>query len=147
MRLTVHTDYALRVMMQLAVEDERLTIDAIASAYGISANHVMKVVQKLAALGYLDSRRGRNGGLRLAREPAEINVGELVRKMEETSQFVECFNSETNACVVTPACGLRHVLAGAVEQFLDHLDQFTIADLVQKPDEFRTLLREHLATA
>lgn len=145
MRLTLHTDYALRVMMQLAIEEDLVTIEAIAQAYDISRNHVMKVVQRLAALGYVDSRRGRNGGLRLARAPREINVGELVRKMEETGQFVECFNSATNSCVVTPVCGLRHALAGAVDQFLGHLDNFTLADLVHKPVEFRALLHEPAA--
>lgn len=142
MRMTLHTDYALRVLMQLAVEPERMTIDAIADAYGISRNHVMKVVQKLGALGYLDSRRGRHGGVQLACEPREINVGTLVREMEETGQFVECFDPDNNECVVTPVCGLRHALAGAVEQFLVHLDRFTLADLVRKPTKFRSLLHE-----
>ena len=140
--MTLHTDYALRVLMQLAVEGERVTIDRIAESYGISRNHVMKVVQRLAALGYLDSRRGRLGGLQLARDPERINVGSLVREMEDTSQFVECFNPETNDCVVTPACGLRHALAGAVGQFLAHLDQFTLADLVRRPVDFGELLNE-----
>jgi len=145
MRLTLHTDYALRVMMQLAVEEDLVTIEAIAQAYDISRNHVMKVVQRLAALGYVDSRRGRNGGLRLARVAREINVGELVRKMEETGQFVECFDSATSGCVVSPVCGLRHALAGAVDQFLGHLDKFTLADLVHKPVAFRALLNEPVA--
>ncbi len=140
--MTVQTDYALRVLMQLAVSDERQTIDAIADGYGISRNHVMKVVQRLAMFGFIDSQRGRNGGLRLARAADEINVGALVRQMEETGQFVECFDSETNTCVVTPVCGLKHALSGAVEQFLVHLDKFTIADLVRKPREFRQLLDE-----
>ncbi|MGJ8537244.1 MAG: RrF2 family transcriptional regulator [Parasphingopyxis sp.] len=142
MRMTVQTDYALRVLMQLAVTGEQRTIDEIAQAYGISRNHVMKVVQRLAMLGIVDSQRGRNGGLRLARPADEINVGALVRQMEDTSQFVECFDSGTNQCVVTPACGLKHALSGAVEQFLVHLDRFTVADLVRKPVDFGQLLGE-----
>lgn len=140
--MTLHTDYALRVLMQLAVAEERTTIDAIADAYGISRNHVMKVVQKLSALGYLDSRRGRHGGLQLARPAAAINIGTLVREMEETRQFVECFDAAANSCVVTPVCGLRHALAGAVEQFLAHLDRFTLADLVARRAGFREILLE-----
>jgi Rrf2 family nitric oxide-sensitive transcriptional repressor len=141
MRMTVQTDYALRVLMFLATREDRSTIEMIAQAYGISRNHVMKVVQRLAGLGYLDNRRGRKGGLRLARDARDINVGALVRKFEDTGQFVECFDATTNQCVVAPACGLKHVLAGAVEQFLSHLDGFTIEDLVQKPVAFEALLQ------
>lgn len=142
MRMTVQTDYALRVLMQLAVIDQRLTIDDISQAYDISRNHVMKIVQKLVARGYVDSMRGRNGGLLLARAPSEINVGEVVRDMEEVGHFVECFDSETNSCVVSLACGLQHVLNGAVQKFLGHLDQFTIADLLRRPNDFRLLLSQ-----
>lgn len=141
MRMTVQTDYALRVLMFLATRDDRPTIDMIAQAYGISRNHVMKIVQRLSGFGYLDNRRGRNGGVRLAQDPGMINIGALVRKFEETGQFVECFDSATNQCVVTPVCGLKHVLAGAVEQFMAHLDGFTIEDLVQKPASFEALLQ------
>lgn len=145
--MTLHTDYALRVLMQLAVAEDRITIDAIAGAYGISRNHVMKVVQQLAALGYVDSLRGRNGGLRLARPQDAINVGEVVRQMEETGQFVECFDPDTSRCVVSPVCGLKHALDGAVERFLAHLDQFTIADLLHRPFDFRELLEADNITA
>lgn len=145
--MTVQTDYALRVLMHLAVEEQRVTIDMIANAYGISRNHVMKVAQKLAALGYLDNKRGRRGGLELARDADEINVGDLVRRFEGTGQFVECFDAATNHCTVTPVCGLKHVLADAVEQFLAHLDRYTIADLIRKPVDFRTLLRERTEAA
>ena len=140
MRITVQTDYALRVLMYLAVEEGRVTIDAVADGYGISRNHVMKVVQRLSALGYVESRRGRTGGLKLARAPEDINVGGLVRQIEDIGQFVECFAPKTNRCVVTPACGLKSVLAGAVEQFLAHLDRFTVADLVLRPRMFSELL-------
>lgn len=139
--MTVQTDYALRVLMFLAVRDERATIDMIAQTYGISRNHVMKVVQRLAGYGYLDNRRGRNGGLRLAQKASAINVGALVRQFEDTGQFVECFDTATNQCVITPACGLKHALAGAVEQFLSHLDRFTVEDLIQKPVAFEALLQ------
>lgn len=139
--MTVQTDYALRVLMFLAARDDRATIDIIAQSYGISRNHVMKVVQRLASFGYLDNRRGRNGGLRLAQKASTINVGALVRQFEDTGQFVECFDAATNQCVITPTCGLKHALAGAVEQFLEHLGRFTVEDLVQKPVAFEALLQ------
>lgn len=90
----------------------------------------MKVAQRLTAEGFVESVRGRIGGLKLALQPAELNVGVIVRTMEDTGTFVECFDPATNTCVVTPVCGLRHVLTGALESFARHLDQFSIADLI-----------------
>ena len=126
--------------MFLAVTDGHHSIAAIASAYGISKNHLMKVAQRLAAEGFVESVRGRSGGLRLARDPASLNVGAIVRIMEDTSSFAECFDPATNGCVVSPVCGLRHALKGAVEAFAQHLDRFTIADLIPNPQRYRALL-------
>jgi len=140
MRLSVQTDYALRTLMFLAVKQGHHSIADISRQYGISKNHLMKVAQRLAAEGYIQSVRGRGGGLKLARPAASLNVGAIVRTMEDVGSFVECFDPATNRCVVTPACGLRHVLAGAVEAFALHLDQFTVADLVEKKQEFGLLL-------
>lgn len=140
MRLSVHTDYALRTLMFLAVKDGHHSIAAIASAYGISKNHLMKVAQRLTAEGCVESVRGRNGGLRLARPASALNVGAIMRMMEDTGNFVECFDAATNTCVVTPACGLRHALAGALEAYARHLDTFTIADLVADSLHFDRLL-------
>lgn len=142
MRLSVQTDYALRTLMFLAVKDGHHSIADIARAYGISKNHLMKVAQRLTAEGFVESVRGRSGGLKLARAPSDLNVGAVVRIMEDTGTFVECFDAATNACVVTPACGLRHVLAGALDAFACHLDQFSVADLI--PDYER--YRGHLAS-
>ena len=136
MRLSLQTDYALRTLMYLAVKDGHHSIADIASAYGISKNHLMKVAQRLTAEGFVDSVRGRSGGLKLAQPPAELNVGAIVRIMEDTGAFVECFDAATNTCVVTPNCGLRHVLTGAVESFARHLDQFSIADLIPDKERF-----------
>lgn len=135
MRLSLQTDYALRTLMFLAGKDGHHSIADIASAYGISKNHLMKVAQRLTAEGFVDSVRGRSGGLKLALPPAELNVGAIVRTMEDTGTFVECLDAATNTCVVTPVCGLRHVLTGALESFARHLDQFSVADLI--PDEAR----------
>jgi len=130
MRLTVQTDFALRTLMFLSVSEGHQTIDMIARHYGISKNHLMKVAQRLVAEGYAESQRGRGGGLALARAPEALNLGAIVRKFEDVGAFVECFDPVTNQCAATPACGLKHILAGGVVAFLAHLDQFTVADLV-----------------
>ena len=136
MRLSLQTDYALRTLMFLAVKDGHHSIADIASAYGISKNHLMKVAQRLTAEGFVESVRGRSGGLKLSLPPAKLNVGAIVRTMEDTGTFVECFDPATNTCVVTPVCGLRHVLTGALESFARHLDQFSIADLIPNKETF-----------
>ena len=142
MRLSVHTDYALRTLMFLACSDSHHPISEISRKYGISSNHLMKVSQRLAAGGYVESVLGRSGGLKLTRPPDQINLGEIVRDLEDTLNFVECFNPETNNCVVTPVCGLRNVLADGVELFLAHLDQFTIADIVGDREKFKLTLNQ-----
>lgn len=140
MRLSLQTDYALRTLMFLAVKDGHHSIGAIASAYGISKNHLMKVAQRMTAEGFVEGVRGRSGGLKLAQPATALNVGTVVRVMEDTGTFVECFNPATNSCVVTPACGLRHALAGALEAFARHLDQLTIADLLPHREQYRAIL-------
>jgi Rrf2 family transcriptional regulator, nitric oxide-sensitive transcriptional repressor len=141
MRLTVQTDFALRTLMFLAASDGHQTIDIIASHYGISKNHLMKVAQRLVAEGYVVSVRGRGGGLALAHAPEELNVGEIVRKIEDIGMFVECFDPVTNQCAATPVCGLKHILAGGVMAFMAHLNQFSVADLVNSRSEFRLALK------
>ena len=139
MRLSVQTDYALRTLMYLAAHDGHHSISEIAGQYAISKNHLMKVAQRLAAEGFVDSVRGRSGGL-LLNQPAEtINVGNVVRTFEEYGAFVECFDATSGGCVVTPVCGLRHVLADGIEAFLRYLDGFTIADLVGDKARFRSV--------
>ena len=147
MRLSVQTDYALRTLMFLAVKDGHHSIAQIARAYGISKNHLMKVAQRLTAEGLVEGVRGRSGGLRLARPASDLNVGSIMRMMEDTGAFVECFDAATNSCVVTPACGLRHALAGALEAFARHLDQFTIADLVPNFESYARQLDVRTAAA
>ena len=146
MRLSLQTDYALRTLMFLAVKEGHHSIAEIASAYGISKNHLMKVAQRLTAEGFVESVRGRSGGLKLARPAESLNVGLIMRVMEDSGTFVQCFDAATNNCVVTPACALRHALAGALEAFARHLDQFTIADLVPNFESFRRQLDLHRAT-
>lgn len=136
MRLSLHTNYALRTLMFLAVKDGHHSIAEISRAYGISKNHLMKVAQRLSAEGFVESVRGRSGGLRLARPAGALNVGAIVRIMEDMNNFVECFDPTTNSCTVSPVCGLRHTLAGALEAFARHLDRYTIADLIPDTESF-----------
>jgi Rrf2 family transcriptional regulator, nitric oxide-sensitive transcriptional repressor len=140
MRLSLQTDYALRTLMFLAAKDGHHSIAEISRAYGISKNHLMKVAQRLAAEGFVDSVRGRNGGLKLARPANALNIGLIVRTMEDTGTFVECFDAATNNCIVTPVCGLRHTLAGALEAFAQHLDRYTVADLIPEVESFERQL-------
>ena len=138
MRLSVHTDFALRTLMYLAAHEGQHSIAEIAQQYGISKNHLMKVAQRLVAEGFVDSIRGRSGGLVLNQPAAAINVGHVVRTFEEYGGFVECFDKAGGDCVVSPVCGLRHVLADGIEAFLRHLDGFTVADLIGDKARFRS---------
>ena len=134
MRLTVYSDYTLRVLMYLALDQTRLaTIPEIATAYGISENHLMKVVHHLARAGIIESVRGKGGGIRLARPPEEIRLGEIVRASEGNAPIVECLSGESNACRITSPCRLRGILVAAFDALYDSLDEHTLAELVQRP--------------
>ena len=140
MRLTLHTDYALRLLMLLALEpDELHTIEEIASRYHISRNHLMKVTQTLASAGFVDSLRGRGGGLRLAKPAGEISLGDVVRATEDGFNLVECFDRKTNTCVVAPVCGLRGPLEEALLAFLAALDRYSLADFAANPGSMRRM--------
>ncbi|MDY0884559.1 RrF2 family transcriptional regulator [Dongia soli] len=140
MRLTLHTDYALRLLMLLALEpDELHTIEEIASRYRISRNHLMKVTQTLASAGFVDSLRGRGGGLRLGKPGGEIILGDVVRATEDGFNLVECFDRKSNTCVVAPVCGLRGPLEEATLAFLAALDRYSLADLVANPGSMRRM--------
>ncbi|MBE8718253.1 RrF2 family transcriptional regulator [Cellvibrio polysaccharolyticus] len=130
MRITSYTDYSLRVLMYLALKgDEQATIREIADSYDISKNHLMKVVQDLNSKGYLIALRGKNGGIRLNGDPENINIGVLVRDMEQDLALVECFGGD-NTCIITPACHLKKILAEALEAFFRSLDGYSLADLL-----------------
>ncbi len=142
MRLTFHTDYALRLLMLLAMEPGELhTIEEVARRYGISRNHLMKVTQTLAQFGYLESVRGRGGGIRLGRPAEEINIGAVVRVTEDGFALVECYDRERNTCVVASACGLRGPLDEALRAFLAVLDRYSLTDLVGNPSSLRRMRR------
>ena len=136
MRLTRYTDYALRVLLYLgAREGQVCAISEIATAYGISQNHLMKVVHDLGKAGYVKSVRGRFGGILLARPAAEIGVGAVVRQTEEGFELVDCAG-----CVIAPACGLTGALDKALSAFMAVLDGYTLADLLAKRVEMGRLL-------
>lgn len=143
MRLTNYTDYSLRVLIYLALkkEDELGTIKEIAETYHISKNHLMKIIHELGKLGYIETIRGRNGGIRLAKLPNEINIGEVVSTTEEDFHIVECFNRENSYCVITPTCKLKNVLFEALQAFLNVLKGYTLEDLIQNKDDLYQLLR------
>jgi Rrf2 family nitric oxide-sensitive transcriptional repressor len=142
MRLTLHTDYALRLLMLLAIEpDERHTIEEVAERYGISRNHLMKVAYTLAQAGFIESLRGRGGGLRLSRAASAVNLGAVVRATEDNFALVECFDRARNTCVLAPACGLRGPLEQALDAFIAVLDRHSLADLVKNPVSLRRMRR------
>lgn len=130
MQLSLHSDYALRILMALAAKGGRLTVDDVARQYGISRNHLAKVAQELQAQGFVATTRGRHGGMELARPAEAIVVGDVVRRFENLEGFASCFGSEPAGCVVNGVCGLKPALAGALEAFLAHLDGYRLADLV-----------------
>ncbi|QHS09309.1 Rrf2 family transcriptional regulator [Sinimarinibacterium sp. NLF-5-8] len=130
MRLTMMSDYAMRVLMYVAQRPERLcTIGEIASAHGISKAHLMKVTHQLGLSGWVETVRGRGGGLRLGRPAEQIVVGAVIRQFEPDFDVVECF-SANSGCQLTGACRLSNVFNSALEQFISHLDQHTLADLL-----------------
>jgi Rrf2 family nitric oxide-sensitive transcriptional repressor len=134
MQLTSFTDYALRVLVYAAVHSDRRCQTAdVAGTFGISRHHVVKVVNELAHLGYVDTVRGRDGGFQLARPPAAIRLGEVVRRTEGSIAIVECFDPRTSTCPLMPACGLKDALGEAFGAFLAVLDRHTLADLMAEP--------------
>lgn len=141
MRLTVYTDYALRLLMYLAVKTDGLaTISDVADSYNVSKNHLMKVAHQLAQAGYVSTVRGRSGGLMLGRPASEIVLGEVVRFTEPDMDLVPCFHLENQSCPLRGHCLLRLALEKARRAFLSTLDDFTIADLTASPEPMRRLL-------
>ena len=148
MRLTSFSDYALRLLIYLAVRPfEVVTIADISNSYGISKNHLMKITNTLAQAGYVETLRGSGGGMRLARPASEISVGEVLRHTEAGSDLVECANRKTNTCVIAPACGLKHVLFEALEAFYVRLDKVTLADITRNPGELIAIFEKQTARA
>ncbi|MGF2733838.1 RrF2 family transcriptional regulator [Marinobacter sp. DUT-1] len=145
MHITRYTDYSLRVLIYLSAQGDRLaTIQEIADSYDISKNHLMKVVHQLNKKGYIETIRGKKGGMRLHMAPEDINIGILVRETEQDLSIVECFSSK-NACKITPVCGLKSMFNEALKAFLEVLDRYTLADVIQ--DQHRPQLLRLLQIA
>ncbi|VVD98526.1 Rrf2 family transcriptional regulator [Pandoraea iniqua] len=148
MRLTDYTDYSLRTLIYVAVHpDELVHVQAVADAFDIPKNHLVKIVQKLGQLGFLHTVRGRAGGIRLGRAQERIGLGEVVRAMEPDFALVECFHQGDNACVITSACHLKGILGDALRAYFAVLDRYTLADLVNKPAALRQLLGDAVVAA
>lgn len=141
MRLTTFTDYTIRVLIYLALHpDELATVAELAQRYEISRNHLTKVIHYLGQQGYIETLRGKGGGIRLATSAADINLGTLVRETEKNTTLVECFTPTANHCKITPACRLSGILREAQEAFYQVLEKYCVADLVTNPAALGKLL-------
>jgi Rrf2 family nitric oxide-sensitive transcriptional repressor len=140
-RLTVYTDYALRMLMYLALKEDQLaTIAEIAESYDISKNHLMKVAHQLGVAGYVETVRGRGGGLRLAKPIEAIGLGEVVRYTEPDMAIVSCFEPVGAPCAIQSCCVLKRALKKARDAFIEVLDGYTLADLVRPQARLTSLL-------
>jgi Rrf2 family nitric oxide-sensitive transcriptional repressor len=137
MKLSLFTDYSLRVLMFAALKGESFSLSEVAESYDISRHHLVKVVNYLAKLGYLETRRGRGGGIALGMKPEDIRIGMVVRRTEDTPFIVECFDKQHNTCPINGSCRLKGALAQAVNAFYETLDRHTLRDLVAGVDGAR----------
>lgn len=145
MRLTKQADYSLRILIYLALYPNRLSrIDEISGAYDISSFHVSKIVNRLGQIGYIEVKRGRNGGIKLGPAPEDINLSDVVRQFEPDFDLVECFNPEVDACALTTSCTLKGILGQALSAFDDVLKGYTLADLLKgrKATSYRKSLQK-----
>lgn len=148
MQLTQFSDYAVRTLMFCALHRDGLCrVRDIAEAYAVSEHHLMKVVQVLGQIGAIETVRGRGGGIRLAREPHEIVIGDVFRATEGKLTLVECFDCSTSSCPITDVCRFKVALQRALEAFFLVLDGYTLADLVVAPDALRRMLEPQLVAA
>src|SRR5690606_12767830 len=130
MQLSLYSDYALRTLMALATSGDTLSVEEIARRYGVSRNHLAKVAQRLQAEGFVETFRGRGGGMKLARDPQDIVVGDVVRRFENFDGFVACF-AGGGGCTVDGPCGLKPALKAALNAFLAELDKYRLSELVR----------------
>lgn len=143
MKLTNFCDYSLRVLIFLGLKNEMSSVTEISEAYGLSKNHIVKVVHNLARLGYIHSIQGRKGGIELAVRPEEINLGKIIEEIEPDFDLVECFNDGKNACCISPACRLKGFLLQAKKAFLDSLERYSLADIIRNETSLVRLIMRH----
>lgn len=147
MQLSLFSDYSMRLLLFLAGRPEKeATIRQIASAYGISRTHLMKVAHDLSRQGYLEATRGRGGGLKLAVPAEKIIVGQVLRHTEKHIPLVQCFDAVRNTCVLSPACRLKAILGEAEKTFYEALSSYTLADLI-RPTAAKQIIQEVIASA
>jgi len=141
LKLTAYSTYAVRTLMFAALHPDRLCqCQEVADAFGISKAHLVKCIHQLGQWGYLHCVRGRNGGFRIARDPASISIGDVIRKTEDTLELVECFNSQHNTCPLISKCALSVSLKKAMDSFMASLDAISIADVTTNQIELLDLL-------
>ncbi|WP_405100579.1 RrF2 family transcriptional regulator [Oceanobacillus sp. FSL H7-0719] len=142
MNLKKYTDYALRVLLftGMKADEELASIKEISRVFDISQHHLGKIVFELNKMGLIETIRGRNGGIRLAKPAEEINVGLLVRQLENDFVLLECFDKGQNHCVISPGCTLKHVLNRALHAFFKVLEEYTIKDLIENEEELKALM-------
>lgn len=143
MQLTLFTDYSIRVLMYLGAHQDRLcTTKEISESYGISKNHVVKVVHNLAQLGYIRSVKGKGGGLSLLKRADDINLRDLISALEPNLNLVECFSNTRSICRIGSVCRLKGALEKALLAFLDTLGNYTLSDMMVKPEDFRSAMEK-----
>ena len=141
MRLTLHSDYAVRTLIYLALKpDELVTISDVSVTYGISKNHMMKVAQELVHHGYISSERGRNGGIKLLLDPRDIKLGQVIEKMEPDFNLVACFDAGQKRCKIAGACSMQGFLREAQSAFLEVLNKYSLADAMEQRVNLQSLL-------
>jgi len=143
MRLTRFSDYSLRVLIYLAVREQKSSIAEVSRNFNVSENHLMKVVHRLSTLGYIQSTRGKKGGIQLGMDPQKINLGKIIVELEPDFDIAECFNEASDACRIAPVCRLKKFLDKAKKAFLRTLGEYSLADVVQN----RTQLVDVLCTS
>ncbi len=132
MQLTSFTDYGLRTLMYVAARSEHTTsVKEIAEHYGISRNHLVKVVHRLSQLGYIETTKGKGGGIKIAKDAEKLRLGDLIAQLEPNMNMVECFDAKTNTCRITGSCQLKHYLFEATQNFINTMNKYTLADTVQ----------------
>lgn len=143
MHLTAFTDYSLRVLLYLGNQPttKLSSIKEIASLYNLSSHHLSKIVFELGKLGLIETIRGRNGGIKLAKKANEINIGWVIQQTEDNLELVECFNKKNNACILTAACRLKHVFNEALEAYLKVLSSYTLEDLLMNKEELQAIFQ------
>lgn len=145
MRLTSYTDFGLRALLYLATlpQGELSSVAKVSALYGVSRNHMVKVVNQLVKLSYLQSQRGKNGGIRINCEPADINIGQVIRALEGNLDGIDC---SSPACHIASACLLKKALKKAMEAFLAVMDNYTLQDLLANRDELQQIFEQQIPT-